>query len=185
MKVKLCFSSILFLLIVFISSGVSQEEATKKEDVGKDVEIIFRVKWDGKIIPGISKVSGLKRKTEVITNRSGGDPSLQRKSPGMTNYKPVIIQRPRSADKEFERWANKVWNFGSGLGSEVSLRDFRKDIRIELCTKTGNVILAINIYRCWPSEYVALSDLVEDSDSLAMEKLVLQHEGWERDYSVE
>ncbi len=149
-----------------------------------DVEIQFRVKWDGKIIPGITKVSGLKRKTEVTVQRGGGDPNLNRRSPGVTNYKPITIQRPRSKDKEFERWANKVWNFGSGLGAEVSLRDFRKDIIIELVGSDGVVLMAFKVYRCWPSEYDALTDLDTEDDSTAMEALILEHEGWERDYEI-
>jgi len=170
--------------LLFITSGMTQTGPTQANEKKKDVEVEFRVKWDGKVIEGITKVSGLKRVTEVIPNRSGGDPNLQRRSPGLTCYEPIIIERPRSSDTEFEKWTNKVWNFGSGLGSEVSLKDFRKDIRIELVTSTGEILLAFQVYRCWPSEYLALSELDKDSDSLAMESLILQHEGWERDYSV-
>ncbi len=151
----------------------------------KDVTIQFRVKWDGRIIPGITQISALGRKTEIVESRSGGDPSILRRSPGKTQYRPIVLKRPRSTDKEFERWANKVWNFGSGLGSEVSLKDFRKDIIIELCDDKGKVLMAFKVYRCWPSEYVALSDLDADDKALAMEILVLEHEGWERDYEIQ
>ncbi len=192
MKKLLCILSAAVLFFM-MSAGLHAQDLRKgsqayqKETDRKhqDVEIIFRVKWDGRIIPGIKKVSGLKRKTEVITNRTGGDPSLQRKSPGLTEYQPIVIERPRSSDTAFEQWANKVWNFGSGLGAEVSLKDFRKDIVIELATKDGRVLMAFKVYRCWPSEYEALSALdADDKESLATEKLVLEHEGWERDYSI-
>jgi phage tail-like protein len=185
MKLKFCLFSVFILSIAFVSPGVSQTERVKKSESNQDVEIIFQVRWDGKIIPGITKVSGLKRVTEVITHRDGDDPSLERRSPGITSYEPIVLQRPRTGDTEFERWANKVWNFGSGLGVEVSLKDFRKDIRIELCTKSGKILMAFNVYRCWPSEYVSLSELDTDSKELATEKLVLQHDGWVRDYSVQ
>ena len=185
MKLKFCFFLMFILTITSVSPGISQTEAVKKSEPNQDVEIFFQVRWNSKIIPGITKVSGLKRVTEVITHRDGDDPSLQRRSPGITSYEPIVLQRPRTGDMEFERWVNKVWNFGSGLGTEVSLKDFRKDIRIELCTKSGKILMAFNIYLCWPSEYVALSDLDADSKELAEEKLVLQHEGWERDYSVQ
>lgn len=144
----------------------------------------FRVKWDGKYIPGIYKVSGLRRVTEVIQYREGGDPSLVRKSPGQTIYEPLLLIRGRTHDDEFEKWANKVWNFGSGLGSEVSLKDFRKDIIIELYNEAGQLVMAFKVYRCWPSEYVALSDLDAENTEVASESLTLQHEGWERDYEV-
>ena len=150
----------------------------------KDVKLQFRVKWDGMVIPGISNVSGLRRVTEAIEHRPGGEPNLMHYSPGISKFVPIILKRPRSFDKSFERWANKVWNFGSGLGAEVSLKDYRKDIIIELCDDTGKVLMAFKVYRCWISEYIALTDLDTEEESLAMEVLVLHHEGWERDYSI-
>jgi phage tail-like protein len=144
----------------------------------------FRVKWDGKYVAGVSKISALKRTTDVIEHRKGGDPSAKRKSPGKTKYEPIILERGVTHDKEFEQWANKVWNFGSGLGSEVSLKDFRKDIIIELYNEAGQVVLAYHIYRCWVSEYQALPELDADGKAVAIEYIKLENEGWERDYSV-
>src|ERR1700743_3900223 len=92
----------------------------------------FRVKWDGKNVAGISKVGVLKRTTEVVKHREGGDPSSSRKSPGRTEYDAISLDRGVTHDIAFEQWANKIWNFGSGLGSEVSLKDFRKDIYIDV-----------------------------------------------------
>jgi phage tail-like protein len=145
----------------------------------------FRVKWDGRYVAGISKVSGLRRTTQVVEHREGGDPSLDRRSPGETAYAPITLERGRTHDEEFEKWANKVWNFGAGLGMEVSLKDFRKDIYIELYNEAGQLALAFKVFRCWPSEYVALSDLIANGEaSVAIESLTLQNEGWERDTSV-
>ena len=151
----------------------------------RDVQILFRVKWDGRVIPGISHVSGLRRITETVEHRAGQDVSQYRYSPGISMYVPITLKRPRTFDKSFEQWANKVWNLGSGPGTEVSLRDYRKDIVVELCDETGKVLMAFHVYRCWPSEYVGLTDLDEDDDSPAMEILVLRHEGWERDYAIQ
>jgi phage tail-like protein len=92
--------------------------------------------------------------------------------------------RGRTHDTEFENWANKVWNYGSSLGTEVSLKDFRKDIVIELYNEAGQLVMAFKVYRCWPSDYVALSDLDANDTSVAFESITLQHEGWERDYAV-
>src|ERR1700690_2411816 len=91
----------------------------------------FRVKWDGRYVAGVSKVSALKKSAEVVNHREGGDPSTDRKSPGRTKFEAVTLERGVTHDVAFEQWANKVWNFGAGLGSEVSLKDFRKDITIE------------------------------------------------------
>jgi phage tail-like protein len=144
----------------------------------------FRVKWDGEYVAGVSKVSGLIRDTEVMIFREGTEPSIERRSPGVTSYEPIVLERGRTHDVEFEQWANKVWNFGSGLGSEVSLDDFRKDIRIELLNEAGQLVMAWMVYRCWPSEYVALAGLDANNHGIAIESITLQNEGWERDYAV-
>ena len=144
----------------------------------------FRVKWDGKYIYGITTVSGLIRTTEVVTNREGAEPSIDRRSPGLTTYEPIVLERGRTHDTEFEEWANKVWNFGSGLGSEVSLADFRKDIAIELLNEAGQLVMRWFVYRCWPSEYVPVAGFDANNPKTAIESITLQHEGWERDYDV-
>jgi phage tail-like protein len=144
----------------------------------------FRVKWDGRYVAGISKVSPLIRKTDVITHREGGDPSTSRKSPGRTEYAPIELERGVTHDLEFEKWANKVWNFGSGLGVEVSLKDFRKDIILELYNEAGQLVMAYKIYRCWVSEFQALPELNANGAAVAIQKITLENEGWERDYEV-
>lgn len=144
----------------------------------------FRVKWDGKYVAGVSKVSGLKRTTEVIKHREGGDPSSSRKSPGRTEYEAITLERGVTHDVEFERWANKVWNFGAGLGSETSLKDFRKDLILEVYNEAGQLVLAYKVYRCWVSEYQPLPDLDANANAVAIQTLKLDNEGWERDYDV-
>ena len=144
----------------------------------------FRVKWDGKYVAGVSKVSSLKRTTEVVKYREGGDPSSSRKMPGRTEFEPITLERGVTHDTEFEKWANKVWNFGSGLGSEVSLKDFRKDIIIELYNEAGQLAIAYKVFRCWVSEFQALPDLDANANAVAIAHLKLENEGWERDLSV-
>ena len=119
----------------------------------------FRVKWDGKYVAGISKVGGLKRTTEVVKHREGGDPSSTRKSPGRTDFDAITLDRGVTHDLEFENRANKVWNFGSGLGAETSLKDFRKDLIIEIYNEAGQLALAYKVFRCWVSEFQATADL--------------------------
>jgi phage tail-like protein len=144
----------------------------------------FRVRWDGRYVAGVSKVSALKRTTETIEHREGGDPSTSRISPGRTSYEAITLERGVTHDTEFEAWANKVWNFGAGLGAEVSLADFRKDILVELCNEAGQVVLAWRIYRCWVSEFQALPELDANANAVAIQSLKLENEGWERDLSV-
>jgi phage tail-like protein len=145
----------------------------------------FRVKWDGRYVAGVSKVGALKRTTEMVEHREGGDPSSTRKSPGKTKYEDITLERGVTHDTEFEKWANKVWNFGSGLGAEVSLKDFRKDIIIEVYNEAGQLALAYKVFRCWVSEYQALPDLdANAAAAVAIQLIKLVNEGWERDLDV-
>ncbi len=126
----------------------------------------------------------MKRTNEAITHREGGDPSSERKSPGPTKYEAISLERGVTHDPDFEQWANKVWNYGSGLGAEVSLKDFRKDIIIELYNEAGQLAIAYKVYRCWVSEFTALPELDANGNGVAIQSIILQNEGWERDYDV-
>lgn len=144
----------------------------------------FLVRWDGKTVAGISKVGALKRSTEVVEHREGGDPSTSRKSPGRTKYEAIMLERGVTHDFEFVRWANKVWNYGSGLGAEVSLKDFRKDIIIDFLNEAGQLAISYKIYRCWVSEFQALPDLDANANAVAIQSIKLENEGWEQDYEI-
>jgi phage tail-like protein len=144
----------------------------------------FRLKWDGKYVAGVSKCSALKRTTEVVKHREGGDPSSSRKSPGRTEYEAITLERGVTHDTEFEKWANKVWQVGAGLGAEVSLKDFRKDLIIEIYNEAGQLAIAYKVYRCWVSEFQAAPDLDANANAVALQHLKLENEGWERDYAV-
>jgi phage tail-like protein len=144
----------------------------------------FRVKWDGQYVAGISKVSGLKRTTEVVKHRDGGDPTTSHKSPGRTEYDAITLERGVTHDTEFEKWANKIWN-SPGVGeAAVSLRDFRKDLIIEVCNEAGQKVLAYTVFRCWVSEYHPLPDLDANANAVAIQMLKLENEGWQRDPTV-
>jgi phage tail-like protein len=144
----------------------------------------FKIKWDGRYVAGISKVGALKRTTEVVKHREGGDPSSTRKSPGRTEYEALTLERGVTHDLEFEKWAGKVWDFGSGFGKEVSLKDFRKDIIIEVYNESGQKVIAYKVYRCWVSEYQAQADLDANANAVLIQTIKLENEGWERDPDV-
>ena len=144
----------------------------------------FRVKWDGKYVAGVSKVSGLKRTTEVVKHREGGDPSSSRKSPGRSEYEAITLERGVTHDTEFEKWANRVWNFGTLLGKEVALKEFRKDLIIEVYNEAGQLAIAYKVHRCWVSEFLALPDLDANANAVAIQHIKLENEGWERDLEV-
>ena len=154
----------------------------ERHDPYKDFK--FRVKWDGRFVPGISRISGLVRSTLPVEHREGGDPSSPRWSPGRTLFQPLVLERGVTHDPSFEEWANKVWRLGHPLGKEVSLKDFRKTIIIELYNEAGQLVKAYVVHRCWPSRYEPLSRLDANGEGVAKEVLTLHHEGWERDPDV-
>ena len=137
----------------------------------------FRLKWDGRYVAGISKVSALKRTTEVVKHRDGGDPSGERKSPGASSFEPITLQRGLTKDGEFEKWALMVSN-------DAPLKKFKKDVRLEVLDEAGKLVLAYTIFGCWPSQYQAVPDLDDDTLVTEFEAIVLENDGWERDKTV-
>jgi phage tail-like protein len=142
----------------------------------------FRVKWDGRYVAGVSKVSALKKTGDVVTHREGGSANNMRLSPSTWKFEPVTLERGVTHDVDFENWANLVNNMKGDAA--MSLKNFRKDITIELLNEQGTVAKSYLIYRCWVSEYTALPELDANAHVVAMEKVVLQNEGWERDVAV-
>jgi phage tail-like protein len=142
----------------------------------------FRVKWDGRYVAGVSKVSALKRSTEVVTHRDGGDPSTSRHSPSVWKFEPITLDRGLTHDPEFENWANLIHTTQGDAA--ISLKNFRKDITIELLNEQGKVAKAYKVFRCWVSEYQAMPELDANAHAIAIEHMVIQNEGWERDLDV-
>lgn len=142
----------------------------------------FRVRWDGKVVAGVSKVSALKHSTEPVMHREGGDNRLQRASPSIFKFEPITLERGVTHDLEFEAWARLIYSTDGDAA--ISLKNFRKDIIIELLNEQGNVAKAYKVYRCWVSEYQALPELDANAHAVAIEHMVLQNEGWERDVDV-
>ena len=145
----------------------------------------FRVRWGGRFVAGISKVGALKRSAEVVEHRVGGDSSTSRKSPGRMKFEPIMLERGVTHDLDFEAWANLVWNVEAGLGAEVSLADFRKDITIEMYNEAGQLAIAYKVFRCWVSEYQALPELDANANAVAIQSIKLENEGWLRDVEVQ
>ncbi|MEY6433871.1 phage tail protein [Thioalkalicoccus limnaeus] len=142
----------------------------------------FRVVWDGRPVAGVSKVSGLKRTTEVVSHRDGGDLSAKRHSPGVSTFEAITIERGITHDTDFEAWASKTFSI---LGdATVSLKDFRKDMAIELYNLQGVKVRSWQVFRCWVSEFTAVPELDANANAVAFETIVLQNEGFIRDEAV-
>lgn len=142
----------------------------------------FRVRWDGQVVAGVSKVGALKRTTEVVSHREGGDISTPRHQPATSKFEAITLERGVTFAPEFEQWATLVYSH-EGDGA-VSLKNFRKDIRIELLNLQGTVVRAYNVFRCWVSEYQAMPELDANANGIAFEMITVQNEGFERDLGV-
>jgi phage tail-like protein len=138
---------------------------------------MFRVKWDGTYVAGLSKMSALKRTTTPVTHRDGADPAREHKSPGVTRYDAVTFERGVTHDPEFERWANLVHS----LENPISLKNFRKDLIVDLYNEAGQKVITYKLNRCWVSEYQALPQLDAANAAVAIETLKVELESWERD----
>lgn len=137
----------------------------------------FRVKWGGRYVAGVSRVSGIKRTTEVVTHR---DPSRVRTSPGQTEFEGIVLERGLTYDAEFADWALSSSDAAARLGSDVPFRVDRKDVVLELYNEAGQFVLAYRILRAWVSEYQAIPELDANAHAIAIQKFTLQNEGWER-----
>ena len=156
--------------------------AAKRFDPYKNFK--FVVKFNNTIVAGVSKVTGLKKTTEVVKHREGADPSTSRKSPGRTEFEAITLERGVTADREFEKWANQVWLFRGQAPGESSLGNFLRDITIELRNEAGQPVLRVFVTRAWVSEYQALSDLDANANAVAIEHIKIENEGWYRDVDL-
>ena len=144
----------------------------------------FRVKWDGRYVAGLSKMTPLKRTTEVVKHREGGDPNNPHKAPGRTDYDAITLSRGITHDVGFEQWANLAFLHGAAAGAEIALRSFRKDVILDIFNEAGQKVISYKIFRCWVSEYQATPELDANANAVAIETIKVECEGWERDESV-
>ena len=142
----------------------------------------FRVKWDGRVVAGVSKVSALKRTTEVVKHREGNSPGTQNKMPGASAFESITLERGVTHDLEFERWASLLYDV-RGLGA-IALKRYRKDVTIQLLNEDGQLAKSYIVRRCWVSEYQALPELDGNANAVAIEMMKLETEGWERDEEI-
>lgn len=139
----------------------------------------FRVSWDGKTVLGVSKVSALKRTTEVVKHRDGGDNSSDHKSPGRTSYDAITLERGLTHDPEFEAWANKVHPYSGDAA--MDLANYKKELTLEMMNEKGHPVFRYFLHACWVSEFTSLPELNANANAVAIESMKIELEGWERD----
>lgn len=139
----------------------------------------FRIIMDDKPVLGVSKAGALKRTTEVVKHRCGGENSVDHKSCGRTTYDGLTLERGVTHDREFEGWANKVHPFSGDAG--MDLVDYKKDLTLEVMNEKGHVAFRYTLYHCWVSEYTSVPDLDANANAVAIETIKIEMEGWDRD----
>jgi phage tail-like protein len=139
----------------------------------------FRILWDDKPVMGVSKVSALKRTTEVVKHRDGGDNSTDHKSPGRTSYDAITVERGLTHDPEFEAWANKVHPYSGDTAMDLAA--YKKNLTLEMMNEKGHVVYRYFLYDCWVSEYTSIPELNANANAVAIESLKIELEGWDRD----
>lgn len=145
---------------------------------------LFLVYFDIAATPvaGISKVTGLKRSSDPIEYKEGGNPII-RKGLGRTKYEPITLERGLTHDTDFELWANAAQVLDKGAAN-TSLKLLRKQLRIELLNEARQPVHRYIIHRCWVSEYQAIGDLDAGQNAIAIEHIKVEHEGWEHDLTL-
>lgn len=142
----------------------------------------FRIKIDNVYVAGMNKCSALKKSTEMVEWREGGDPSTTHKLPGKTKYDAITLTAGVTHDTTFEDWAGLVNNFQGD--ASMSLKNFRKNITIDVFNEADQPVLSYNVYRCWVSEFQALADLDASANAVLIQTIKLENEGWERDKAI-
>lgn len=139
----------------------------------------FRILWDNKPVLGVSKVGALKRTTEVVKHRSGGENSIDHKSPGRSSYEGITLERGITHDREFELWANTVHSYAGD--ASMDLAGYKKELTLEVMNEKSQVAMRYFLHACWISEFTSVPDLDANANAVAIESMKVEMEGWERD----
>ena len=140
----------------------------------------FLVKWDGRYVAGVSKMGGLKRTVEAVRTHGLGFDVGESKPADRSGHGSITIERGVTHDADFERWASNIANSGSGRHPAASLDDVRRDIVVELYNEAGQLATTYKLKRCWVSEYQAVPDLDANANAVSIERIKVEHDGWER-----
>ena len=142
----------------------------------------FRVKWENLPVAGLSKMSAIKRSTEVIEWREAGGSSVVRKLPGRTKFEPVTFEVGLTHDKQLIAWADQV---NSPVGdAAMSLKNYRKDVTVEVLNLQQTVVMAFTLHRAWVSEFQAIPEMDANANAVAIQTLKIEYEGFEVDAAI-
>lgn len=142
----------------------------------------FRVIWDNQPVAGLSKMSAVKRVTEVVEWREAGGPSIIRKMPGRTKFEPITLESGLTHDRQFLAWADQINNPQGDAA--MSLVNYRKEVTIEVLNMQGTPTIAFKLRRAWVSEFQAIPEMDANANAVAIQTLKLEYEGFAIDEAV-
>jgi phage tail-like protein len=134
----------------------------------------FRVNWDNAPVAALSKMSAVKRTTEVVEWRAAGDSSIVRKMPGRSKFEPITLEQGLTHDRKFMEWANLVNNPQGDAAA--SLLNYRKEVRIEVLNLQGTPALAFTLSRAWVSEFQAMPEMDANANAVAIQTIKFEYE---------
>jgi len=118
-----------------------------------------------------TEVTGLGVQVERISYREAGNNSIVRAIPGRVSYPPVVLRYGLTNSAELWDW----------LMSAVEGRVSRRNVSVVLLDPSGaQEVLRWNLINAWPQEWLG-APLDAMSRELAIESLVLAHEGLQRE----
>jgi phage tail-like protein len=142
----------------------------------------FRLSWDNQYVAGLSKMSAIKRSTEVIEWREAGNPSVIRKLPGRTKFEPVTLESGLTHDSQLIAWADLVNNPQGDAA--MSLKNYRKEVKIEVLNLQATMVIRFILHRAWVAEFQALPEMDANANAVAIQTLKLEYEGFSVDPAV-
>jgi len=141
----------------------------------------FRIQIDNKYVAGLSKCDIPNKTPEKVVRRGIGNPSAIHKLPGKTKSEAITLATGITHDTSFEDWANLVNNFQGDAA--MSLKNFRKNIIIDVFNEANQKTQSYHVYNCWVSEYQAVPDLDAGVNAVMIQTIKLENEGWDQDTS--
>ena len=142
----------------------------------------FRVKWENQYVAGLSKMSAIKRSTEVIEWREAQEKSVVRKLPGRTKFEPVTFEAGLTHDQQFIIWADLV-NSPQG-DAAMSLKNYRKEVTVEVLNLQATPVMAFLLHRAWVAEFQALPEMDANANAVAIQTLKIEYEGFSVDAAI-
>jgi phage tail-like protein len=139
----------------------------------------FRIRWADRYVAGFRRAGPLRRTAKVVEYRPVSEPDRIRKMPGAAGYEPIWLEHGVTYDAELEQWANAAWAQAAG----ASLVAVWRTVSLDVFDRAGRKALSYLVVRAWVSEYEERPQPGADPSAVAIARMKVENEGWQRDAS--